>query len=180
MFAGLKPRLIAFGYDYLVILGIIFVVSLVGSFIAFGPFQEPLTQGLSTPLARDVLAFVAVILPVMLYFAIQESSMAQGTWGKRKARVRVQTLAGERMNFGRSFIRSAVKFLPWQIAHTCLFNIPGWPVAPVEPPAWVLWGFGVVWGLVGINFGMLVWSKTHRTFYDWAAGTAVVFSQTLK
>ncbi len=177
MFAGLKPRLLAFGHDYLVILGIIFVVSLVGSFIAFGPFQDRVTEELTTPIARDALAFVALILPVILYFATQESSVAQGTWGKRKVRVRVQTLAGERMNFGRSFIRSAVKFLPWQIAHTCLFNIPGWPVAPEEPPAWVLWGFGVVWGLVGVNFGMLIWSKTHRTLYDWLSGTVVVQSQ---
>jgi uncharacterized RDD family membrane protein YckC len=174
VYGGLKSRLIAFGYDYLVISGFIFIVAVLGSFLAFGPYQEWIAQRLSSPILREALAFTMLVLPVILYFGFQEASPGQGTWGKRRKGLRVQTLDGTRLGFGRALLRSMVKFLPWQIAHTCLFNIPGWPVAPEEPPAWVLWGFGLVWGLVGVNFGMLIWSKTHRTLYDWAAGTAVV------
>jgi len=175
-YASLKSRFVAFGYDYLVILGIIFTAAIIGSFLAFGPLQDQAAQWLSSPFARDTLAFATLVLPTMLYFAFQEASPVQGTWGKRKTGLRVQTLNGERLSLGRSLLRSAIKFLPWQLAHTCLFHIPGWPFAPEEPPAWVVWGFGVVWVLVGINIGMLVLNKTHRTLYDWAAGTVVVTS----
>ena len=67
-----------------------------------------------------------------------------------------------------------MEFLPWQIAHTCLFHIPGWPLAPGAPPAWVIAGFGLVWLLVISYLATLGLSKSHRTPYDRLAGSKVL------
>ncbi|MCA9886651.1 MAG: hypothetical protein KC708_26955, partial [Anaerolineae bacterium] len=61
----------------------------------------------------------------------------------------------------------------WQLAHTCLFHIPGWPMAPAEPSGWVIAGLIAVQGLV-LLYLLLLALRPHRPPYDWAAGTQVV------
>jgi hypothetical protein len=78
------------------------------------------------------------------------------------------------LTFGQAFLRSFLKFLPWQIAHTSLFHWEGWPFAPAEPTVMVLVGFGLVYLLVGIYIVSALVSKKHRTPYDWAAGSYVI------
>jgi hypothetical protein len=71
-------------------------------------------------------------------------------------------------------VRSLVKLLPWQIAHTSIYHIEGLPFAPVEPPPPVMAGFVLVYLLVGIYIASALISKEHRTPYDWAAGSCVI------
>ncbi len=171
--AGVRPRLLAFALDYLVIAA--YALALVAvTLLAANPLRGLLTVLLATPASRDAVAFVTVILPVILYFALQEGSARQGTWGKRKLGLRVTGLDGGPLPLGRALLRSAVKFLPWQIAHTCLFHIPGWPLAPAAPPGWVNVGFTLVWLLVITYLAMLGFSKSHRTLYDRLAGSQVL------
>jgi hypothetical protein len=56
-------------------------------------------------------------------------------------------------------------------AYTCLFHIPGWPLAPAAPPGWVPAGFGPVWLLVITYLATLAFSRFHRTPYDRLAGS---------
>ena len=126
------------------------------------------------PLLADLLAFLILVLPVILYFALQESSPRRSTWGKRKAGLLVVDEKGGQLTFGQAFVRSLLKFLPWQIAHTSLFHWEGWPFAPEEPTLMVLIGFGLVYLLVGIYIVSALISKKHRTPYDWVAGSFVV------
>jgi hypothetical protein len=72
----------------------------------------------------------------------------------------------ENLTRWRAFLRSFLKFLSWQIAHTSLFHWEGWPFAPAEPTLLVVVGFGLVYLLVGIYVASALNSKSHRIPYD--------------
>lgn len=172
--ARLRPRVLAFALDYLLIAAYAITLAAVTFAAAASPLRSSLAVLLATPASRDAVAFVTIVLPVSLYFALQEGSARQTTWGKRRLGLRVAGSDGGQLSLGRALVRSAAKFLPWQIAHTCLFHIPGWPLAPAAPPAWVLAGFGLVWLLVIGYLALLGFSRSHRTPYDRLAGSAVL------
>lgn len=172
--ANLRRRLIAFVLDYLLILLYIVLLAAATSLLLFSPPGERVLALIDTPLRRDVLAFITLILPVGLYFAISESRPYGATWGKRRLALKVfHNEQAEPPGFGRSLLRTALKLLPWQLAHTALFNIPGWPIAPQEPPVWVLVLFGLVWLLVLLYWLSALLSSQRQTLYDRISGTYV-------
>jgi uncharacterized RDD family membrane protein YckC len=81
-YAGFWKRAGAFALDYTLILGyllgVFFLSFLVNSL--FGANQWLFADRIRAQL----VAFLIVTLPVTLYFAISESSLRQGTWGKQK------------------------------------------------------------------------------------------------
>ena len=81
-----------------------------------------------------------------------------------------------RLTFGQALLRSAVKFLPWQIAHTCLFHIPGWPSNMTSIPPAVSAGYGLLFALVGVYIVSALFAKDHRTPYDRVSGASVIIS----
>ncbi|MEM7030785.1 MAG: RDD family protein [Chloroflexota bacterium] len=167
-------RIQAFALDYLIIVGYLILLTIISTLLVYGPLQEDWEQVISTPIRMDVLAFVTAILPVILYFTFFEGSERGGTWGKQRMNLQVVDMRGEQLGRRRAFVRAIIKFLPWQLAHTCLFHIPGWPIAPQEPPTWVFIGLILVWVLVGAYIVAMVISPRHRTPYDWLAGSQVV------
>ena len=174
-YAGFGKRLKAFAYDYLLIL--VYIVVLAGvnyGIILAGGALDKVSPFFASPVVKDAIAFLTLILPVILYFTLQEGSIRQGTWGKIKAGIRVVNVNGGRLTRMQAFVRSLVKMVPWQIAHTCLFHIPGWPLAATAVPSGVTAGFILLYGLVGIYIASAVLSKKHRTPYDWAAGASVI------
>lgn len=171
---GFFRRVKAFFLDYLLIAGYLVVLGIVFSTLAFGPLKDVLSAATSTPWRADLLAFVTAVLPVILYFALMESSQNGATWGKRRMGLHVTHTSGAPLGRGRALLRSAVKFLPWQLAHTCLFHIPGWPLDPQEPPVWVLVGLILMWVVVGLYLVTLGVGPSRRTPYDWIAGSRVV------
>jgi uncharacterized RDD family membrane protein YckC len=118
------------------------------------------------------IAFLSLTLPVVLYFAIAESSRWQATFGKRALGLRVQTVTGARVGLGRSLARSAIKFLPWEIAHTAIWHVPGKPFVSMPAPINFL-GYAVALAGAGI-FAAAVFRGRGRTPYDLFAGTMVV------
>lgn len=169
-YAGFRLRLTAFALDYTIIFGYILVLLAVnvGVIVTKGLPLQPV----SNPLLSDLTTFVILILPVILYFAWQESSAKQATWGKRKVGLRVVTATGESLSLKRAVVRSLVKFLPWQLAHTSIYHIFG-----VEsPPSWATVGLALVWVLVSAYLISLLLTKTHRAPYDWLAGSFVIVS----
>ena len=121
----------------------------------------------------EIISFLLTVLPVTLYFAVQEGGPAHATWGKRRAGLVVVGMDGRPVRFGRALLRSAVKFLPWQLAHTSLLHIPGWPFEPTEPGPMVVAGLIAAQGLVLVYVGTMLFTPSHRTPYDWVAGTQV-------
>jgi uncharacterized RDD family membrane protein YckC len=123
------------------------------------------------PLVADLIAFITLVLPLFLYFTLRESSPKQATWGKKKAGIRVVNANGGTLTRTQAFIRSLIKLISWQIAHTCLYHIPSWPLNATVVPPEVIAGFVLLYVLAGIYIASALISKKHRTPYDWAAGS---------
>ena len=167
-------RLTAFFFDYLVILGYLVALAIVGTFLALGPLADEWSALVSTPLQNDFLAFLVTVLPVAAYFALSEGSAAGATWGKRRVGLKVVALDGQPLGRGQALVRAAVKFIPWQMAHTALFNIPGFPVATGDPPGWTVWLLGGMWIIVGIYLVGLTRLGGGRTIYDRLSASRVI------
>ena len=174
-YAGFVIRLKAFIFDYLFILAYIVIMAGVnyGIILSRGTLEE-ISPFFASPIVKDAIAFLTLILPVFLYFTQQESSPKQATWGKRKAGIRVVNANGETLTGIQAFVRSLVKFLPWQIAHTSIYHIEGLPFAPIDPSPTVVAGFALVYLLVGIYVASALISKKYRTPYDWVSGSYVI------
>ena len=174
-FAGLRKRLVAFGFDFLLIFAYILILLGIGIGITLtiGPLDQ-INPMFASPVVMDLAAFLVLVLPVILYFTLQESSSRQATWGKRKAGIQVVNAQGTILTRKQAFLRSLLKFLPWQIAHTSIFHIEGLPFTSAEPTPLVISGLILVYVLLGIYAVSVLVSKKHRTPYDWAVGAYVV------
>jgi uncharacterized RDD family membrane protein YckC len=166
-------RIAAFLVDYLVIAAYIGLLTSLG-----GAVRRALHRRLRPPrtaTAKRVghgVAFLTLTLPVVLYFAVLEASRAQATPGKRALRVRVTTVDGGRIPLRRSLVRAALKFLPWEVAHTAIWHVPGHPF--VSPPStWNAAGYAVALGGAACYTAALFVGQ-RQTPYDRIAGTMVV------
>jgi uncharacterized RDD family membrane protein YckC len=166
-------RITAFGIDYLVLgvyIGGLTAASLAARRALRREIGPPAT--LRARLVGHAVALLTLTLPVVLYFAVLESSRWGGTFGKRALGLRLVTVEGRRVPLQRSLLRSAVKFAPWELAHTMLWHTPGWSLAP--RPTAVNWsGFGLALLLSG-GYLLALFGKARRAPYDRVAGTRVV------
>ncbi|MCA1736182.1 MAG: RDD family protein [Actinobacteria bacterium] len=80
--------------------------------------------------ARDLLAFLTLVLPVAITFSLQEAGNHRATFGKRRMKSSVATTDRRRLSLGRSLLRNGLKLLPWQIAHTGVFHLAAGSTAP--------------------------------------------------
>jgi len=78
---------------------------------------------------------------------------------------------GGRLSKSRAFVRTILKFVPWELAHTCIWQFS---FATEEPSPLITVGFILVWIIVGANVVSLLRSPSHQTLYDRLAGTYVV------
>lgn len=165
--AGFRPRAVAAVIDFLLIAAYALLLFGLATIVIQ---TTDLEEGLDSPLTHDLLAFVTLILPVILYFTLQESSARQATFGKRRAGLQVvSAAAGGRLSLPRALLRSALKFLPWQMAHTAVFQL----LAGEESP--LLWALSILAQLLVVVYLLTLWlDRQHRTPYDRLAGTAVV------
>lgn len=165
-YAGLGRRIVAFVLDFLIIGGYILIL------FAVGVSVKAVTGKISfleSPITMNILAFFSLVLPVVLYFTLQERSSQQATWGKRCVKIKVVNAQGGRMYLWQSGLRSAIKFIPWQLAHTCVIYIWFGNQSPI-----FLIGALAAQGLV-ISYMICQWiSKRHQAPYDWLAGAFVV------
>jgi uncharacterized RDD family membrane protein YckC len=173
-FANVWQRIGAFLLDYLIISAYLVLLVIIGVGLGFGPLRSMFRAMFADPNSSEFSAFLLLVLPVILYFALFECSSWQATWGKRKMGLRVVDTRGARLSFPRSFARSLLKFVPWELTHACLWRIPGWPLAPTTPSPIITAGLLLVWVLIGAYLLSLLVSKNHQALYDWIAGTYVI------
>jgi hypothetical protein len=79
---------------------------------------------------------------------------------------------GTRLSFRRAIVREAVRFLPWELAHSLI-----WPLAlppHLEPLPVTIGGFAVVYLLLLVYLVSLFVGSEHRTVYDRLAGSRVL------
>jgi uncharacterized RDD family membrane protein YckC len=159
-------RVIAFFWDYIIILG--YIILLIGVSFLARPQLIPLFT--TNPLLAEITGFLFITLPVYLYFAVCEGAKSHATWGKRKMGIVVAGIYGQPIGFGSSLFRSALKFIPWELAHFTIWHM----VIPYEYPIYLIYSLlGTVYGLVLIYILSPLWSKNNQTVYDFIAGTVI-------
>ncbi|MBL38506.1 MAG: hypothetical protein CMP07_08860 [Xanthomonadales bacterium] len=108
-------------------------------------------------------------IPVWLYFWLSDASARGGTLGKRIFRIRVAA-DGKALGPARALARTAIKLLPWELAHLSAFALSS-----------DLESLSIVQsvGLVASNLLMLVYlwmafaSRGRRSVHDLVASTRV-------
>jgi uncharacterized RDD family membrane protein YckC len=167
-FAGFWQRVGAFALDYMLLF--IYLAVILGLDLLASALSASFSSLFSNRVLAQFIAFLLVTLPITLYFAINESSPRQATWGKQRLGIRVADSDGRRISFGRAFLRTLLKFVPWEIAHTLVWQIKFYQY--ISPA--ITAGFILVYTLVGLNILSLILTKTHQTLYDMATKTYVV------
>ena len=176
-YANVQQRIGAFLLDYFIIAAYLVLLVIISVGLGFGPLRRVFRAMFANPNSSEFSAFLLLVLPVILYFALFECSSWQATWGKRRMGLRVTDTHGARLSFPRSLLRSLLKFLPWELTHACLWRIPGWPLAPNTPSPIITAGLVLVWVLVAAYLASMIMSKKHQALYDWIAGTCVIVVQ---
>lgn len=158
--ATIWQRATAFLIDYIILLlyaGLLFAAS---PLLPAGWF--------ATPGRSQFTAFLVLTLPVVGYFSVTEASIWQGTVGKKLRRVQVTAVTGGRIGLGRAFLRNAVKFLPWELAHTFVQHSSVWPEAVTIP------GSISAMVLMIIFTGLIVVTPRRQALWDIVARTVIV------
>lgn len=169
-YASLRRRALAFGLDYLLIAA--YLVALVAAFALLRAALPGATGAMFGDALRGQLSgFLVITVPVLLIYALSESSDRRGTWGKRQLGLQVASVNGERIRFSRSLARSAAKFAPWELAHACIWQIT---FAGPNPPPILLIGLMLVYVLIGANLLSALVSPRNQTLYDRLVRTVVV------
>ena len=177
--ALLWKRLLAFALDYIVISAYLVALVIVGVVLARTPAGPGFRALFANPNSAEATAFLLLVVPVLLYFAIFESSPWQATWGKRVLRLRATTTSGARAGFLCALWRNALKLLPWELTHACLWRIPGWPFDPQTPPLWINVGLILVWVIVVVYVISLAFSRSGQTLYDYLAGMRIALAASI-
>ncbi len=164
-------RLLAFLVDYGVMVLFVAVLSAVGFAIRSQLGVTSSAPTFQQKLLAQALVFATVILPIMLYFAVSESSRWQATIGKRVLRLQVTDDHGGRPPLLRTLLRAVVKFAPWELAHTGVWHVPGTPF--VSEPAAFSYGIWATAMLLALWWFASIWLGDGRTPYDRIAGTVV-------
>ena len=171
-----KPwqRIVAYLVDYLVIV-LYFGTMSAAYFIlrSIGVASSPSYVTLTAKMQGHVVAFLLFTLPVVCYFALSEASARQATIGKRVMRLRVVGTAGQQISRATSFLRSAIKFAPWEIAHVGIWYVLGEPFVS-QPGLLSLWAWGIS-TCCTLCWIISLFVGSRRTPYDWCARTRVVF-----
>jgi uncharacterized RDD family membrane protein YckC len=165
-------RVLAWLLDYMLIAAYLVVVTAVGLGLRLSPMQAGITSALDRPFAAELVGFVMLTLPVVLYFALCEASRRQATLGKRALRLAVVDKKGGRLSVRRALMREAVRFFPWELSHAMLYRI-ALSTDRGSIAVLVTVGFVVVYALVGLYL-VTLFIGSHRTVYDRLAGSIVI------
>jgi uncharacterized RDD family membrane protein YckC len=168
--AGFLVRLAAFALDYIPIAGYVLLLLAAGIGVnrRFPNFQKNL---ITSPLVGEALGFLLVTLPVTLYYTFGESSPRKATWGKQKMALQVVDAGGRRLHKSHALARSALKFIPWEMAHAAIWQ--GALGKGFESTVFTI-GISLTWVFVGANILSMVIGPERQTLYDRMAGTRVI------
>lgn len=167
-------RLRAYGIDVAVMAGWQGVLAAGAVLLPGG--GEARARVFRAPGTADLAQFATGVLPAALYLASGESGPARATAGKRSARLVVVAEGGGRARTGRIAVRTAVKLLPWQLAHLGVARavgaVPGRYAARTARAA-----FGAALTMTAVSCVLAVCRADGRALHDLAAGTRVVAAE---
>jgi uncharacterized RDD family membrane protein YckC len=165
-------RVAAWLLDYLLIAAYLVVLTAVSLGLGLSPMQAGITSTLSRLFAAELVGFLTLTLPVVLYFAVCEASRWRATLGKRALRLAVVDKQGGRLTVRGALLREAVRFFPWELSHAMLYRV-ALSTDRGSIAVGVTIGFVVVYALVGLYL-VTLFIGSHRTVYDRLAGSLVI------
>ena len=168
-YAGVWARARAFSYDLLAIALYLAVVLCVAA--AVQAYAPAFAARLAASAAGQLAGFLSFTLPMVLYFALQEASSRQASWGKHRCGLRVAAVDARRVRFLRALWRNALKFAPLEIAHGCAWRL--WYGATGTGPG-VEAGLILVVALAAANLACAALTPKRQALYDLLSGTMVV------
>lgn len=170
-------RIAAWLLDYALIAAYLVVLTAVSLGLEASPLRAVLNAAAQQPGGAELIGFLSLTLPVILYFAMSEASTKRATIGKRALGIAVVDVHGRRLTRLRALIREAVRYTPWELSHALIWRVA---ISPVRgsAPAWLIAGFAVVYALVLLYLVSLFIGRRHRTVYDVLAGSLVIRSGT--
>ncbi len=167
-FAGPDRRIAAYVLDVVLVAAILLGAQFLLSRVTNGfPFNL-----LTTGLRIEIWVFLTVSLPTWIYFAYYESSARQATLGKRLLKLRVTDTNHEPIGFGRAFIRTIIKLIPWELTHVVLF-FPT-PIMTDPNPSPRL-GLFLVYPLLALYMLSIIFTPRKRSIHDLLVGTLVLY-----
>jgi uncharacterized RDD family membrane protein YckC len=109
-------------------------------------------------------------VPTWTYFVLSDSSASGATVGKRLLRLRVVRVTGERLGMARALARTAVKVLPWEMAHFSVFALSA---GAADFGLWQVMGLSIANGLAVGYFVVAACTRGRRSVHDYVAATEV-------
>lgn len=124
------------------------------------------------PYLGQLIGFVTLTIPVVLYSYFTEKSARKATIGKRIVKLKV---IKENADSNRSIlIRNILKYLPWEMAHTGVHWIVYYDNNHLPVSAWIWTLLIVPQILVLAYFLSIIFSKGRSSVYDCIARTKVL------
>ena len=163
-------RILAFFIDYIII--VVYAMILFEIVVLLSGGIDFDAQNLS-PVKAQFLGFVFMTVPVFCYFYFTEKGKWKASVGKRIVKIKLEKK--EVYSWNKSiFIRTFLKFLPWEIAHTgvhMLFYYEG-NQTDVSILVWTLLILPQIIILAYITSIFL--SKGKSSIYDNVANTSII------
>ena len=126
------------------------------------------------PVAGELIAFITLTMPVILYFTLFENGKYAGTIGKRKLGLHVVSNRLTKASPGQLLIRNCIKFLPWELAHFFIFQLFYFNSTNKTTPDWVMTGLIISQLLAVIYLLFMIFNKNNRSIYESFSQTRVV------
>jgi uncharacterized RDD family membrane protein YckC len=165
--ASLKRRISALLIDYLIIVvygALLFIIS-----FSLGHPLTPLIE--NSAIGAQTAGFTLITLPVFLYFFLMESSGLGGTIGKKSMGLKVVCINGLKLKRGKAFLRSLIKFLPWELAHFAVYRL----IHPTSIGESIIMMILVVVNIITVLYLITpLFNRERKSVYDWIARTKVV------
>jgi uncharacterized RDD family membrane protein YckC len=122
-----------------------------------------------TPYQVWLATVMSFSIPAWLYFLLSDCSRSGATVGKKILRLKVTQVGGARVGVLRSLARTAVKLLPWEMAH-----IFGFALAEQIGTALQAAGLIAANVLVLVYLVVLIANRGRRSVHDLVVKTEVV------
>lgn len=164
-------------FDYLAILAWMATIGLVGFVISLIMGGYPDYLGMFGPVGTQIIFFFVLTLPVGVYLYKTESGVRHATVGKRRVGIEVTSTDGGPPSKRNIVIRTVVKLLPWELAHTFIWQMQyvfyqfGYEA---DVPIWIFVGLNIPAILVILYVSMIAIRRDGRAPHDIASGTRVV------
>ena len=168
-YGGILRRIAAYSIDCVLLLFGVVVLQII--LLKINPLIATMRNGQQpTPTQVHLWVFLTATTPFVVYFALFVWSSRRATIGMRLFRLKIEDANGGSVGLGRSFLRSVVMFIPFELNHTVMFHLG--PRGGPPSPVFVI-GIVLVWVVIAIYIGSILATKQRQSLHDLAAGTVV-------